>query len=210
MTPTQFAALAIAWLLQASRLLQATKSAWGIIPPKYQWVPPFALTFVTELSVKLATGVHTWGDVALPVLIVISPLLPGARSNVHAAIDGTLSRLANDPTTPAFSVSGYQRITRGAATPSTAVMTLALGCVLAFAFGCSAVQKLTPAQDVDLSIKGTQLVCRRYLGQGQERDPALDELCRRLLGDAAPTITADTTPDAGSSAGGKSATGDGQ
>jgi hypothetical protein len=139
MSPAEFAALVVAWSLQASRLLQATKAAWGIIPPKYQWVPPFALTFVTELSVKLATGVHTWGDVAFPVLIVISPLLPGARSNVHAALDGLATNIANTPAVVELSPAGLKKLTRGSATPSsTAALgaTLALLCV-AIILGCS-------------------------------------------------------------------------
>lgn len=136
MTPAEIASLLVIQLIAASRLLSATKAAWGFIPPKYQWILPTVASALVELVAKLQTGVSSYVDLAVPIIVVVSSALPGARSNVHAALDGAVAKLANDPETTTISSSGYQRLTRGAATPGTAVMLplLALALVLA---GCT-------------------------------------------------------------------------
>lgn len=141
MTPTEFAALAVAWLLSATRTLQATKAAWGIIPPRWQWVPVTLLAAVTELGAKLATGVHSWMDVAVPVLLVVATALPGARSNVHAALAGLVEKAAADTDNP-LRPSTVEAVSRGsmpvakAATGFVGLVMFALGVALSLP-GCS-------------------------------------------------------------------------
>lgn len=144
MTAPEFAALAVAQLLSLSRLLQATKAAWGFIPPKYQWLPAFVLTAATEVAAKLQSGVASWMDVVAPVLLVLSTLAPGARSNVHVAVDGALEKISNDASASVFSATSYRRLTRGRATPGTAVMMVLLIFTLPLA-GCS-MRQLNAAQ----------------------------------------------------------------
>jgi hypothetical protein len=188
LTPTEFAALAVAWLLAASRTMQATKAAWGVIPPKWQWVPATALTLVTELSVKLAVGVHSWMDVMLPTMLVLSTMLPGVRSNVHAALDGLATRLAKAPEVAELSENGLQRLTRGAATPSTAAMLVGSALfALVLLPSCGAAPKLDPSQRVKLELTalnvsklGVQRACGTCL-QDSRCQPDVVAICMDLL-----------------------------
>jgi hypothetical protein len=83
-TVLQVVATIVAFLAQFSRIFSATKPFWGKLPAVVQvWLPPL-IPFAAALQASL-TGVTTWTDFAVALIVSAALLLPGAPSNRSAA-----------------------------------------------------------------------------------------------------------------------------
>jgi hypothetical protein len=99
MTPAEVVGLSVPVLLNMTRTLQAAKPWWGaVLPPKYQWIPSVVIAATVELVAKLNTGVSSWMDIVLPLIVVSALFAPGARSAAHASVAAVAKREAfGDP-----------------------------------------------------------------------------------------------------------------
>lgn len=99
MSPVELVGLSVPVLLNMTRTLQAAKPWWGaVLPVKLQWLPGVVIAAATELVSKLSTGVNSWMDIAIPVIVVSALFAPGARSAAHASVANVAKREAvGDP-----------------------------------------------------------------------------------------------------------------
>jgi len=83
-TVLQVVATLVAFLAQFSRIFAATKPFWSKLPAVVQvWLPPI-VPFVAALQAQLS-GVATWTDFTVALVVSAALLLPGAPSNRSAA-----------------------------------------------------------------------------------------------------------------------------
>lgn len=76
----QLVTFIIAFTLAASRILNATKAFWSLMPPVVAGIAPSLVVAVPALG-QLVVGAQTWTDLAVAFLTAGALLLPGTHSH---------------------------------------------------------------------------------------------------------------------------------
>lgn len=168
-TPTVAAAAIVAFLLNATQLLDAAKGLWGaILPTKYQWIPGVVITSAAGIEQALTNGVTTWTQLVVPFLFAAGAFVPGARTAAHAATENVALSLANhselspDAQKQAQrSVASAQRGVAFAARLVGMALTVALAILLT---GCSG--PLPPVKTIGTDVGSVAVLAAQYETDG--------------------------------------------
>lgn len=148
LTPVEAAAAVIAFLIQFSKIAEASKGFWSRIPPKWQWIPSTALVAAAELEKLLAGQITSWTDFIVPFLYVGALFVPGASSAADTStlkLARSMADKADDPDLAhdRIDLARYGKPFKAARLVGMTLMLCTLGL-----FGCSG----TVAKDVQTAL----------------------------------------------------------